>query len=63
MPRGRKPKADPSVPQEVQIPGSLWAEVKLRLPFDPATNKTKHGAFSALIERLLREALAQGRIP
>lgn len=63
MPRkgkvGRKPHSDPPFEKDISLPSSLVAEVELRL-FDPATQKVQYGAFSKLVERLLREWLAKG---
>jgi hypothetical protein len=61
MKKGRKPLSDPPIEKSLSLPGSLVAEVELRL-FDPSTNRVAYGAFAKLVERLLRKALANGEI-
>ena len=51
--RGRKPKLDRPAERKAHIPGSLDRRVRFLLT-DEATGKVPHGAFSALVARLLR---------
>lgn len=53
---GRSPLVDRPVRKELSLPSSIVAEVELRL-YDPSLQRVKYSAFSALVERLLREWL------
>ncbi len=57
MAKGKKPHLDPPREWKINIPTSVAVSLELLLR-DPITNRTKHGARSKLITRLLREYLA-----
>lgn len=54
--RGRKPHTDPPVRVEITVPQTVIAKLDLLLS-DPLTARTKYGARSRLITRLIREWL------
>lgn len=51
---GRKSKLDKPIDWKISIPQSLVVEVEMRL-LDPVTLKTRYGARSKLVVRLLQE--------
>ena len=55
----KRPNADPPTEWKISIPTSLALEIMLYLPMDLVKGKTRHGARSALITRLLRDWLSQ----
>jgi len=56
---GRRPRAKPAIDRHIRLDQDLDAEVKEHLS-DPVTGKLKQGAYSKLVERLLREHI-QGK--
>ena len=54
----RKPSTDPSVRWPVLVPGTLAAEVELRL-LHPVRGKARYGARNSLILQLLRDWLKE----
>ena len=57
MPRGKKPKVEPSVPWKVYIPLSVSKAVEHEL-IDPLTTEPVYGAKTGLVTILLREWLS-----
>lgn len=54
----RPPKLDRPVAQEIYLPQSLHAELKIRL-YSTAEGRVPHGAWSKFFETLARQALAR----
>lgn len=57
---GKQANKEPSEAITIRIPQPLFIEVKTLL-LDPKSGRTKYGAMSSLVERLLREWLRDVR--
>ncbi len=57
MPPGRRPSIEPRRRMNLSLPSKLLDEVTLFLPKDLLTGDVAYGAWSTLIEQLLRSHL------